>query len=207
MERSSKLLQSKVRNENVPHETIGGGGVRKSISKKIRFEIFKRDGFQCAYCGNVPPHVVLEIDHINPVSKGGDNDPDNLISSCGTCNRGKGATPLTAAPQSLAEKAKQIVESEAQLRGYYEIIQAKKDRIESEVWEVLDTLNPGSSEEGVHKKQFQSAKLFVGRLGFHETLEAAEIAAANGPRANYARFQYFCGVSWNKIKERENGQL
>lgn len=62
---------------------------RKSISKKLRFEIFKRDSFKCQYCGNSAPNVVLEIDHIDPVSKGGKNDILNLITSCFDCNRGK----------------------------------------------------------------------------------------------------------------------
>lgn len=46
---------------------------RKSISKKLRFEVFKRDKFTCQYCGRKAPDVVLQIDHISPVSKGGKN--------------------------------------------------------------------------------------------------------------------------------------
>ena len=42
---------------------------RKPITKKLRFEVFKRDGFQCAYCGQTPPAVTLEIDHVEPHSK------------------------------------------------------------------------------------------------------------------------------------------
>lgn len=55
---------------------------RKSISKKIRFEIFKRDKFTCQFCGNSAPNSILEIDHLNPVSKGGNNSILNLITSC-----------------------------------------------------------------------------------------------------------------------------
>lgn len=62
---------------------------RKPISKKLRFEVFKRDGFTCQYCGKSAPEVVLEVDHIKPVSKGGTNDILNLITSCFECNRGK----------------------------------------------------------------------------------------------------------------------
>lgn len=62
---------------------------RKSISKKIRFEVFKRDSFTCQYCGKKAPDVVLEIDHIEPVSKGGTNELMNLVTSCFDCNRGK----------------------------------------------------------------------------------------------------------------------
>ena len=68
---------------------------RKPISKKIRFEVFKRDNFTCQYCGKSAPDVVLEIDHINPVKNGGDNNIMNLITSCFDCNRGKGKRKLT----------------------------------------------------------------------------------------------------------------
>ena len=47
---------------------------RKPIGEKLRFEVFKRDQFKCQYCGVAAPDVVLHIDHINPVSKGGDNE-------------------------------------------------------------------------------------------------------------------------------------
>lgn len=60
-----------------------------SLSKRTRFEIFKRDCFTCQYCGRRPPEVVLEVDHIEPKSKGGSDDQINLITSCADCNRGK----------------------------------------------------------------------------------------------------------------------
>lgn len=67
------------------------------ISKGLRFDIFRRDNFTCQYCGRRPPSVVLEIDHITPVSQGGDDDPSNLATSCYDCNRGKGTKVLEAA--------------------------------------------------------------------------------------------------------------
>ncbi|HMN12792.1 MAG TPA: HNH endonuclease [Bellilinea sp.] len=68
---------------------------RKSISKRVRFEIFKRDSFTCQYCGKAAPNVLLEIDHIQPVSKGGDNEIGNLITSCKDCNAGKSDRELS----------------------------------------------------------------------------------------------------------------
>jgi HNH endonuclease len=68
--------------------------MRKAISKKTRFEVFKRDGFACQYCGATAPDVVLHVDHINPVAGGGDNDILNLVTSCEPCNLGKGARTL-----------------------------------------------------------------------------------------------------------------
>lgn len=65
-----------------------------ALSKRLRFEVFKRDSFTCQYCGAQPPKVVLEVDHIHPRSRGGDNNPGNLITSCVACNRGKSNKPL-----------------------------------------------------------------------------------------------------------------
>ena len=53
---------------------------RKAIGDKLRFEVFKRDQFKCQYCGKASPDVILHVDHINPVSKGGVNDILNLIT-------------------------------------------------------------------------------------------------------------------------------
>lgn len=63
--------------------------VRKPVSKRLRFETFKRDSFTCQYCGRKSPDVILEADHIEPVAAGGGNDILNLITSCTDCNRGK----------------------------------------------------------------------------------------------------------------------
>ena len=54
-----------------------------------RYDILKRDNFTCQYCGRKAPEVVLEIDHIIPVSKGGTDAPSNLKTVCRECNRQK----------------------------------------------------------------------------------------------------------------------
>ena len=68
---------------------------RVPMSKKLRFEVFKRDGFKCMYCGAEAPQAVLHVDHIRPVSKGGTNDLLNLVSSCDGCNLGKSDRELS----------------------------------------------------------------------------------------------------------------
>jgi hypothetical protein len=82
---------------------------RKAIPKKARFEVFKRDSFTCQYCGKAAPDVVLHVDHIDPVSKGGGNDILNLITSCADCNGGKGACPLDD-QTTLAKQRQQLAD-------------------------------------------------------------------------------------------------
>lgn len=68
---------------------------RKPLSAKKRFDILERDNFTCQTCGaKQSDDVLLEVDHIKPVSKGGTNDLDNLVTLCYKCNRGKGARIL-----------------------------------------------------------------------------------------------------------------
>jgi len=81
---------------------------RKSISKKLRFEVFKRDSFRCQYCGGTAPDVLLEIDHIKPVKEGGTNDITNLVTACKDCNSGKGARLID--DNSVIEKQRKQLE-------------------------------------------------------------------------------------------------
>jgi len=66
-----------------------------SVSKRTRFEVFKRDGFRCVYCGATATDALLEVDHITAVSAGGDDDIENLATSCWSCNAGKRELPLS----------------------------------------------------------------------------------------------------------------
>lgn len=65
---------------------------RKSLSKRTRFEVLKRDGFACRYCGRRPPEVELVVDHVFPVASGGGNEMANLAAACRDCNLGKAAS-------------------------------------------------------------------------------------------------------------------
>lgn len=93
---------------------------RKPLSKKLRFEVFKRDLFTCQYCGRKAPDVVLHVDHIKPVSKGGKNELMNMVTSCLECNLGKGAKTLS--DQSTVERQRRQAEMLAQRREQIEML-------------------------------------------------------------------------------------
>lgn len=48
--------------------------------------IFQRDGHACRYCGQGRN---LTVDHVLPLSRGGDNAQDNLVTACRSCNSSK----------------------------------------------------------------------------------------------------------------------
>jgi 5-methylcytosine-specific restriction endonuclease McrA len=64
-------------------------GASNARRLKLRFAILQKYNFTCQYCGAKAPDVKLEIDHIIPKAKGGDNKIDNYIVACKECNIGK----------------------------------------------------------------------------------------------------------------------
>lgn len=63
---------------------------RNQISDRLRVLVLHRDNSKCTSCGKTAQETVLEVHHIVPVSKGGENMLDNLTTHCVQCNRGKG---------------------------------------------------------------------------------------------------------------------
>ncbi len=64
----------------------------RSINYRTRFKVMQRDDFKCQICGASPAMqagVLLHVDHIVPVAKGGQATMDNLQTLCQKCNLGK----------------------------------------------------------------------------------------------------------------------
>lgn len=59
------------------------------MNRRLRFEILRRDNFTCQYCGRKAPYVSLEVDHVFPRIRGGEDSPENLVTACFDCNRGE----------------------------------------------------------------------------------------------------------------------
>ena len=178
---------------------------RKTISKKTRFEVFKRDGFTCQYCGAHPPAVILHVDHIVPLALGGDNHIDNYVTACAPCNLGKSATSLTDVPQSLKEKAAEVAEHELQIAGYQKVMDERRFRLEDEVGQVADffeAINPGYM---LSSTALVSVRKFIESIGVHAVCEAMESAYTRPTVRKGAEFKYFCGICWNIIKGGKNG--
>jgi 5-methylcytosine-specific restriction endonuclease McrA len=80
-----------VRRFKTGKEAAVAGYVKRQLRRPVkdRYSVLARDEFTCRYCGAKAPDVRLVVDHIVPVSKGGTDEPANLITACEPCNAGK----------------------------------------------------------------------------------------------------------------------
>lgn len=152
---------------------------RKSLSKKLRFEVFKRDSFTCQYCGSKAPDSVLEIDHINPVAKGGKNELLNLVTSCFNCNRGKSDRKLS--DKSVVEKQRIQIEELNLRRQQLEMILEWKtglnDIKSEEVEKVMDYMkNLCDHKFTLSDFGMKKMKTHLKKFGLQSILEAIDIA-------------------------------
>jgi 5-methylcytosine-specific restriction endonuclease McrA len=62
--------------------------------RENRQKIYERDNYHCTYCGKQLTRFTATLDHITPVSEGGDNSAENLKTACLQCNSRKTGRPL-----------------------------------------------------------------------------------------------------------------
>ncbi|WP_099321136.1 HNH endonuclease [Anaerococcus sp. Marseille-P3625] len=148
---------------------------RKTISKKLRFEVFKRDSFTCQYCGKTAPDVILEVDHINPVSKGGTNDLLNLITSCRDCNRGKSDRKLS--DDSMVTKQQKELEELQEKRNQIDMMLEWREELKSlddDVAEILCAEFEKATGYGVKEHGKKQVKKWVKKYKLKDLLEAMD---------------------------------
>jgi len=170
-----------------------------TVSKKTRFEVFKRDSFVCAYCGGKPPAVVLEADHIDPKSKGGKDCIDNLITSCFDCNRGKGATPLSSIPPKIEENMALRKEKEEQIKEHRKLLSSIRRRTLRDI-KKIEKIYSNSFPGYLFSDSFSQVtiKRFISMIPLHEIEEAMIIACSRGLNEDRT-LKYFCGICWRKF--------
>ena len=149
---------------------------RKSLSKRVRFEVFKRDKFTCQYCGAKAPDVVLHVDHIHPVADGGTNDVLNLATSCAGCNGGKGAKPLSddsavsrqREQLAMLEERRQQIEMMVQWR---QELAAQGDALVEAVAQAWEDAMPGTSLNQIGRTKVAA---MIKKSGFGTVMDAME---------------------------------
>jgi hypothetical protein len=196
-----------------------------AVSKRLRFEVLKRDNHTCRYCGRTPNEAKITIDHVTPVSLGGSDDPSNLVACCADCNSGKSSTPPASAlvadvGQSTlrwadalklaAERAAEAAKENRAARA--EII----DRFEC-VWTAYWVEDPRAADTSTKYRHpgrlyaprpadwVRSVEQFLAAgLTMNDLVEAVTTAMRNSSLPIDEVWRYFCGVSWSVLRERQS---
>lgn len=187
-----------------------------TVSRRLRYEILRRDGFTCRYCGGSAPDATLTIDHVVPVALGGEDDPSNLVAACRECNAGKTSTSpnettveevdATAMLFSAAmKKATEIHRSELL------VIETGLEEFEKEWSQYLQRSTGLPFTRSPHWRSTLSNYLKAG-LTQEDLVVLVRVAIES--KAD-SRWNYFCGCCKRRIQERtdlalrliEDGQI
>jgi hypothetical protein len=179
-----------------------------SISKRLRYEILKRDGNKCRYCGATADESPLTIDHVVPVSLGGTDDPGNLVAACKDCNAGKSSSnpdaPLVAAVSDDALRwaaairtTAEAMAEDAEARGRQKA-RFKRAWFEFEFGRYNEPAPlPAGWAATVDAFLNGGLPLPVVLDCIDKTMGAQKVRAED-------KFRYLCGIAWKKVKELQD---
>lgn len=174
-----------------------------AVSKRLRFEILRRDNYTCRYCGAKAPDVPLRVDHVIPEALGGTDEPSNLVTACEPCNSGKSSiapdSPIVADVAADALRWARVIELVAQDR---EEQRAWGREIAAEFthywdrWTSTRTDAPFDRPPGWHTSvnQFLNAGLTMNDL-----IELIDVAMES--QVVKDKWRYFCGCAWTRVRE------
>jgi len=172
-----------------------------AVSKRTRFEVLKRDDFTCRYCRSRTNE--LTIDHVVPVSLGGSDSPDNLVTACRDCNAGK----ASASPDDTvaADVSADALRWSRAMAHAADVARRKAESDEVlidsfvECWQ--GTMSPWAYLPD--RVEVRETVLRFDALGVTPALltDAIRITAGADKVSDRMRWKYFCGVCWTKLRK------
>lgn len=178
---------------------------RKAISDSLRWSVFARDGFSCRYCGRQAGQdgVTLAVDHVLSVAEGGDNRMDNLVTACKTCNGGKSAKSLLAAP-STEDVSKRINQKRVDVQQQAQTI---RQAMEAEAEAEQAIVNMKCDAYGVKSTRFNRSETTTARNLISE-FGADQVyvwyrSAASRRVSEWKAILYVCGCARRAREQRE----
>jgi len=154
---------------------------REAIPKSVRVQVLERDHFRFVYCGQSPAvdnDVLLEVDHIHPVAKGGDNDPLNLQTLCWDCNAGKSdKTPGEIAKvRGSYKEAEAQQEKREQLEQIAEWYQRLRDNDRNAARTAVEHFSFYAGSASDYSPREQDLIKHIRQFGIDEVMTAIDIA-------------------------------
>lgn len=174
---------------------------RKAISRRLRFEILRRDDHACRYCGVRVPDVVLTIDHVVPVALGGTDDPSNLVAACKDCNAGKTSSSPDASLVAQATEDALRWSAAMQVAAGLALDEVEKANtyisdVDAAWLKWGDGVIPRPSDWGRTVRHWYSAGLPAALV-----VDAIELAMTNRQVEHHSVWRYACGIAWKRLAQ------
>lgn len=184
--------------------------IHMAVSKRLRYEILRRDNHTCRYCGASAPDVPLRVDHVTPVALGGGDKPENLVTSCEPCNSGKSSATVDSAvvadvsndalrwADAMKQAAEELRSQAAPKRAYRDAFQQAWNEW---TWERNGTRITHSLPDGWKSSldNFREAGLptevwpdIIEKAMTSKTVNAENL------------FRYSCGIGWRMVRELQD---
>jgi len=165
-----------------------------AVSKRIRFEVLKRDAYTCRYCRS--RENTLTVDHVTPVALGGSDDPTNLVAACRDCNAGKSS----AAPDAslVADVRDDAIRHAELIKQAYNVLISRLGERDKYVSKVKRAL-------GKHPMPADWKNTIQHWFDMGVPIELVVDAAQKSNRATKSftgngRFTWFCGIVWSQVR-------
>jgi hypothetical protein len=170
-----------------------------AVSKRLRYEVLRRDNHTCRYCGRAAPDVPLRIDHVIPVALGGTDEPTNLVTACQDCNSGKSSSspdePLVADVTEAALRWGGALAIAAEgMRAELRELQTVREQFH-DAWKAWGHVP-------LDRDWPESVNALLARgLPIEVITECVDIAMRRANVLPDNIFRYFCGIAWRKVAE------
>jgi hypothetical protein len=178
-----------------------------AVSRRLRYEILRRDNHVCRYCGVAAPDVPLTVDHVVPVALGGTDDPTNLVAACQPCNAGKSSSspdaPLVA---DVAADALRWSQAMYWVAFHFETELLSRQGYRMHVDHVWSEWTYGPQKLPVPRPidwQDSVDRFVIAGMTEQLLTEAIRKAMAATNVSPDSTWRYFCGIAWRQIKEMQ----
>lgn len=182
-----------------------------AVSRRLRYEVLRRDNHRCRYCGLTALEAELTVDHVIPVALGGSDKPENLVACCKDCNAGKSASSPDA--PIVANVEQDALRWAAAMRRAAELQYVRIDEITAYADTFYEMWLEWGVGEGPERYTFEEYL----PTDWQRTLEMwyrAEITDGDLRRAIRVAFtkknlrrqdlwKYMCGVIWRQLDDRQ----
>lgn len=182
-----------------------------AVSKRLRYEVLKRDKNTCKYCRATDSP--LTIDHVIPVTLGGADVAENLVAACKDCNAGKSSVPadapLVASVADDALRWARAMAVVAKTRADDRAVRQGRHKVFEKHWKAWKFDGPWNSTGKRSRVTVplpgdwrSSVDQFINAgLDMDDLTELIDVAMSS--RSN-DEWRYFCGCCWRRVQQSQD---